>query len=59
MWVTVDSGLSWLQHVTSIASKLGTAIFPIREIKQVVSHRIAKLAFYANFYIMVPYAIII
>lgn len=57
--VMVDGRLNWSEHVSSLTPRLGSAVYTIRRIKQLVTHEAAKLAYYANFHSVASYGILV
>lgn len=57
--VFLDNDFKWESHVEELCKRLSSAIFTIRKIKSIVSHRAAKNTYYANFHSVATYGLLV
>jgi len=55
---TLDSMLSWREHITALTLKLNKACFAIRAIKPFITTRVLKMVYYSYFHSIMSYGII-
>jgi hypothetical protein len=56
--LTIDSTLSWKDHITGLTSKLNKACYAIRAIKPFMSLDVMKLIYYSCVHPVISYGII-
>lgn len=57
--VTLDSGLTWTDHLNNISKKISTGIYVVKRIKGVGTQEAAKIAYYALIESHIRYGLII
>ena len=56
--LTIDSGLSWKEHIMSLMTKLNRACFAIRAIKPFLSRKVQRIVYHSYFHSIMTYGII-
>lgn len=57
--LTVDDRLTWNEYLDSLASRLATAIYTMRRMKDIASVNTCKMVYYANFHSIATYGILL
>lgn len=57
--VTLDSKLQWTNHIEKLVSKLGSAVFAIRKIRNLTDVATARLVYYAYFHSIMSYGVLL
>lgn len=57
--VTLDSKLQWNAHIATLASKLSSAAYAVRRIKQLTNVETAKLVYFSYFHSVMSYGILL
>jgi len=55
---TIDSMLSWREHITALTFKLNKACFAVRAIKPFMTSRVLNMVYYSYFHSIMSYGII-
>ena len=56
--LTLDSNLSWMQHITELTVKLNKACYATRAIKPYISLKVLRTAYFSYFHSVMTYGII-
>ena len=56
--LTIDSMLSWREHIMALTSKLNKTCFVVRAIKPFMTSRVLKMVYYSYFHSIMSYGII-
>ena len=56
--ITIDSSISWKEHISDLTSKLNKACYAIRTIKSLLSLNVLKTIYFSYFHSLMSYSII-
>jgi len=57
--ITLDSTLTWKQHIEQVTTRMSSACYALRNIKHVVSQDTLKMVYFANVHSVMSYGIIL
>jgi hypothetical protein len=57
--ITIDSSLSWKNHIDELAVNLSKACYTVRSLRPFVSHESLRMIYYSHFHTVMSYSIIL
>jgi hypothetical protein len=57
--VTVDCKLQWTSHIEQLCSRLGSAVFAIKKIKDICDTKTAKTVYFSYFHSVMTYGVLV